>query len=244
MPVSTATNAGTTGVHWLLDLPDPRGSTAFVIDYKTGEVVERTAHQAYGAIDADYRPDRWKNFREDAKFTGQWDNAKVGLTYMGARYYSPQLARFISPDPLVVHALKGINPYEYGVGRRCALPTRRGRPEDQAWSQMSVEQPAAQLAVLEATDPFNMGDFNPSDPGARPETASDAAGGSASDFDPGGSLSDFNGLPGPSVGDLASAAGQEIEGFAAGAWNTAVDVGIDTTLALNPALSQLGGFIP
>jgi RHS repeat-associated protein len=45
---------------------------------------------------------------------GQWDNAEVGLVYVGARYYSPQLGRFISPDPLTIHDLAGDpNPYEY-----------------------------------------------------------------------------------------------------------------------------------
>src|SRR5262249_20033133 len=39
--------------HAYLEFADPRGSTAFVIDYGTGELVERTTHQAYGAIESD-----------------------------------------------------------------------------------------------------------------------------------------------------------------------------------------------
>jgi hypothetical protein len=35
---------------------------------------------------------------------------------MNARYYSPQLGRFISPDPLVVHGLAPGSPYEYASG--------------------------------------------------------------------------------------------------------------------------------
>jgi hypothetical protein len=45
---------------------------------------------------------------------------------MNARYYSPQLGRFISPDPLTIHGVAGdLNPYEYGYGNpaRYADPT-------------------------------------------------------------------------------------------------------------------------
>ena len=68
---------------------------------------------------SDYRPhDRWGDFREDYKFTGKEDDVEVGLTYFGARYYSPQLGRWISPDPLAIHGGGGdLNPYAYVHGR-------------------------------------------------------------------------------------------------------------------------------
>jgi hypothetical protein len=163
---------------------------------------------------------------------------------MGARYYSPQLARFISPDPLIVNGVEAVNPYEYGRGSPLRFTDPTGlAPMEQQWSSMSIEEQAAQQAVLGATDPFFMGDdFNPSDPNERPESASDLAGGVAADFEPGGALSDFNGLPGPSLGDFAATGGQELAGAAAGAWNTAVDFSIDSTVAMSP-LSPLRGYI-
>ena len=44
------------------------------------------------------------------------------MTYFGARYYHPRLARWMSPDPLAVHGLAGdLNPYAYVSGRMANL---------------------------------------------------------------------------------------------------------------------------
>jgi RHS repeat-associated protein len=96
---------------------DVTGSTAFVIDHDSGEVVERATYQAYGGAESDYRPARWGYAREDIRYTGHWDDAEVGLIYFGARYYSPQLARWLSPDPLTIHELESeSNPYDFVSG--------------------------------------------------------------------------------------------------------------------------------
>ena len=86
-------------------MTDQLDSTAIVVDWDTSELVERTTYLAYGALDSDYRPDRWQDFREDYKFTGKEDDVEIGLTYFGARYYSPLMGRWISPDPLAIHGL-------------------------------------------------------------------------------------------------------------------------------------------
>jgi RHS repeat-associated protein len=105
-------------VHVFLEITDHLGSTAVVIDRETGELVERSTYQGYGAPDSDYRPARWQSFREDFRYTGKEDDIEVGLTYFGARYYSAQIGRWISPDPVTVHAARGdLNPYGYVHGR-------------------------------------------------------------------------------------------------------------------------------
>jgi RHS repeat-associated protein len=111
--------------HVFLELTDSLGSTSAVIDKDTSELVERSTYLAYGALESDYRPDRWmmsdgtelQSFAEDYKFTGKEDDAEIGLTYFGARYYAPQLGHWVSPDPLAIHALSGDpNPYAYVHG--------------------------------------------------------------------------------------------------------------------------------
>src|SRR5258708_6519816 len=113
-PLPSATGSN---LHIFMRLPDPLQSTAFVIDRDTSELVEAATYQAYGAVNSDYRPTRWNSFREDYRYTGEWDHAEVGLVYLNSRYYAPNLGRFISPDPHTIQDIAGdINPYEYAFG--------------------------------------------------------------------------------------------------------------------------------
>jgi RHS repeat-associated protein len=103
--------------HAFISLDDGRGSVGVVIDRDSSEVVERIAYQPYGAYDADYRPARWNYTYERLKFGWHWDNQEIGLINMGARYYSPRLRTFMTPDPLTVHGAAGdLNPYAYAYG--------------------------------------------------------------------------------------------------------------------------------
>src|SRR5262249_20094271 len=103
--------------HVFLELMDHLGSTGIVIDKATSELVERSTYQAYGAAESDYRPERWKAFREDYRFTGKEEDVEVGLMYFGQRYYAPMLQRWVSADPLTVHGLGAdSNAYAYVHG--------------------------------------------------------------------------------------------------------------------------------
>ena len=106
-------------VRVFLELGDHLGSTSVVLDHASGELVERSTAYAYGAVESDYRPDKWGKFREDYRFTGKEDDVEVGLIYFGKRFYAPLLQRWISPDPLAVHAPgeADLNLYAYVHGR-------------------------------------------------------------------------------------------------------------------------------
>jgi RHS repeat-associated protein len=97
----------------------------------TPEMVEYVTYTAYGQTESDYRNQRWQNFREQYRFTGNEDDVEVGLSYHGARYYSPALKRFMSADPVTVHSAgSDINPYSYGYGN----PTMNVDPDGRfAW---------------------------------------------------------------------------------------------------------------
>jgi RHS repeat-associated protein len=90
--------------HVFFELGDHLGSTSVVLDKETSELVERGAFQAYGAKESDYRAARWAGFREDYGFTGKEEDVEVGLAYFGKRFLSPYLGRWVSADPLEVHA--------------------------------------------------------------------------------------------------------------------------------------------
>ena len=111
-------NGMVAGQHVFLELGDGLGSTTSVIDQGTGELVERTTYTSHGAVESDYWTERWQEFREQYKFTGKEDDVALGMTYFGARYYSPYLGTWMSPDPLAIHGLGGdLNPYAYVHGR-------------------------------------------------------------------------------------------------------------------------------
>ena len=80
----------------LLELGDTLGSTRVILDRATSELVEHGTFQPYGARETDYRPERWKGFREDYGFTGKEEDVEVGLTYFGFRYLSTAVGRWAS----------------------------------------------------------------------------------------------------------------------------------------------------
>ena len=110
--------AGSGRLHVFFELGDHLGSTSAVLDQATGELVELGTYQPYGATESDYRPDRWKGFREDYRFTGKEEDIEVGLEYFGKRYLSPYLGEWVSADPLAVHApgQADLNLYAYVSG--------------------------------------------------------------------------------------------------------------------------------
>ena len=115
-PADPSINGGSQ--HVFFELGDYLGSASIVIDHDTGELVERATYAAYGNEESDYRPARWQSYRDLYRYTGQEDDIAVGLTYCGSRYFSPNLARWISADPLTIHgAGSDLNAYAYVHGR-------------------------------------------------------------------------------------------------------------------------------
>jgi RHS repeat-associated protein len=70
-------------------------------------------------VESSLRPGKWEEFREDYRFTGKEDDVEVGLVYFGKRYYAPLLGRWVSADPLAIHAPgeADLNLYAYVHGR-------------------------------------------------------------------------------------------------------------------------------
>jgi RHS repeat-associated protein len=81
---------------------DHLGSTT-ALTGTTGKLVERQTYDAYGNSAGSTRT------RYD--FTGREHDALTGLLYYRARFYDPQVGRFLSEDPLGLSA--GPNPFEY-----------------------------------------------------------------------------------------------------------------------------------
>ena len=96
---------------WYYYLKDHLGSSDIMMDQE-GYPVEQMAYYPYGSevdeadfgsVWQDYKQnniDRMPVERTHHRFTGHYLDDETGLYYMKARYYSPELGRFVSPDPL------------------------------------------------------------------------------------------------------------------------------------------------
>lgn len=91
--------------------------TVVAVTDEDGEVVERTLRYPFGAELA-----TTSNNPVERSFAGEHTSRTTGLVYFGARYYDPELGRFISPDPYFIliepehldQAWEAMNPYAYG----------------------------------------------------------------------------------------------------------------------------------
>jgi RHS repeat-associated protein len=142
----------TQGLRVFIELGDYLGSQSIAIDRATSELAERTTYQAYGGAESDYRPDKWGSFREDYGFTGKEEDVEVGLTYFDKRFYNASLQRWVSADPLEVHAPgeADANLYAYVSGRALRnidpLGLQDAEADDSDW--VSVPDPCANGACV------------------------------------------------------------------------------------------------
>jgi RHS repeat-associated protein len=125
--------------HVLLSMGDELGSTTAIVDRDSGSLVERKTYTAYGQVESDYHAPNWANFREKMEFAGAEEDYEFALSYMGARYYSPNLGRWISADPATIHgAASDLNPYAYVHGHVFAATDPTGLGEDDDGQDVAV----------------------------------------------------------------------------------------------------------
>ena len=94
-----------TGGNWLISsnfFQHHLGSTTALTDSK-GALVERETYDAYG--------NSIGSMRTRYGYTGRERDSLTGLMYYRARFYDPQLGRFISEDPIGLTG--GINSFAY-----------------------------------------------------------------------------------------------------------------------------------
>jgi RHS repeat-associated protein len=88
-------------------LSDQLGSTSLTLD-AGGQLVSELRYKAFGEI-------RYAvgNTPTDYRYTGQLQQADIGLYYYNARWYDPYLNHFTQPDSIVSGGVQGLDRYAY-----------------------------------------------------------------------------------------------------------------------------------
>ncbi len=112
-------------------LTDHLGSTALTVDgngAKKGEL----RYKAWG--ETRYT---WGTFPTDYRYTGQRQEEGLGLYRMGARWYDPALARWLSADTLVPGAWEpqALNRYSYVLGNPMKYIDPSGHKSRRQWEE-------------------------------------------------------------------------------------------------------------
>jgi RHS repeat-associated protein len=92
---------------------DRLGSSSVMTDWE-GDVVQHYGYTAFGKERYVQEADA---FKVTSRYTGQKLDEDTGLYYYGARYYDPELGRFIQPDSVVptANTSQSLNRYAYVV---------------------------------------------------------------------------------------------------------------------------------
>ena len=96
---------------------DANGNVTALIDASTGNVVERYHYDPYGKAliyDASWNTRSSSSYDNPYLYAGRRLDTESGFYYMRARYYDPQLGRFINRDP--AKYIDGMNLYQYVQG--------------------------------------------------------------------------------------------------------------------------------
>ncbi len=109
---------------------DHLGSSNVITD-GTGKLVELTEYTPYGSLASAQSPQ--PSAPSPFKFTGQRLDASTGLYFYHARYYDPQLGRFIQADPVVPSPgdPQALNRYSYVRNN----PLKYTDPSGHGWFQ-------------------------------------------------------------------------------------------------------------
>ncbi|MBU1221908.1 RHS repeat-associated core domain-containing protein, partial [Myxococcota bacterium] len=121
--------------------PDHLGTTGCITKDgdPEGQAETITLYLPYGAV---LEEKSETGFRDPYGFTGKELEVDLGIMYFGARWYNPQLGRWLSPDPLYLvstakNAERQQNLYEYASNNPWKFVDPNGLDEDKANSNMS-----------------------------------------------------------------------------------------------------------
>ncbi|MBI4680965.1 MAG: RHS repeat-associated core domain-containing protein [Nitrospirae bacterium] len=131
---------------------DARGNVNVITD-KNGEVVQRIEYMPFGEV-ASIEVKGANNLMY--RFSGKEYHDEIGLYYYGARWYDPQIGRWITPDPTVQHPYddpQDLNRYAYCRNNPITLDDPTGLGWKKFWGKVwnEIKGPLIAAAIVVAT---------------------------------------------------------------------------------------------
>lgn len=115
----------TTNTHVYYYHQDHIGSSNVITD-ESGNIVQILEYSPYGEVSRSTG-----DYSTDKRFTGKiWDETSA-LSYFGARYYDPEIGRFITPDSTIAHPFDPQDLNRYGYCRN--NPVNYTDPTGESW---------------------------------------------------------------------------------------------------------------
>ena len=122
--------------------PDHLGSSSFITNLD-GEVVQHIEYVPFGEVFIEERNNVWNT---PYLFNAKEFDEETGMYYYGARYYSPRLCQWVSPDPLG-EIFPNSSSYRYGKNNplRFIDPTGLFDTEAEAQEYADINFPGAEV---------------------------------------------------------------------------------------------------
>lgn len=135
--------------------PDHLNSTSVLTD-RNGN---RIQHHEYTAFGKDRFTESSTAFPLSKRYTSQVLDEDTGLYFYGARYYDPQLGRFIQPDTIIPSFSnpQHLNRYAYCLNNPLRYTDPSGHEPGDLFTDQPMMTPAAAVAMSKAAAPMMVG---------------------------------------------------------------------------------------
>jgi len=134
---------------------DAQGTPLVAVDGATGAQVSAVDYRPYGA-------QTLGSPQDGPGYTGHVSDADTALVYMQARYYDPQIGRFLSIDPATPSIGNPLtfNRFSYGANNPIRFIDLDGRRYAEAWAKQGVVVGATTVALASVVADVGSGGLN------------------------------------------------------------------------------------
>lgn len=123
---------------------DVNGNVGQLLDANNGDISARYEYDPYGKIIKDENENTYEN---PFRFSNKYYDDDTELTYYGYRYYSPEIGRWLSKDP--IGEIGGIHIYSFVINDPINQIDILGKTSEDFWRKIKGEQIPKAVGISE-----------------------------------------------------------------------------------------------